>query len=108
MRSSLLGCVGTLLAAALLIQATVASAQTTQIEGVVNINLATAEELELLPGIGPARAAAIIEHRKANGPFESADGLVAISGIGDKALARIRPHCTVKGKTTARLSSPQP
>jgi competence protein ComEA len=86
--------------------AATAHAQTTRLAGVVNVNLATAEELELLPGIGPARAAAIIEHRKAHGPFASVDDLVQVSGIGEKALAQIKPHCVLKGKTTARLSGP--
>ena len=96
-----------LLSAALSVAATVtAQAQTTKLAGVVNVNLATAEELELLPGIGPARAAAIIEHRKAHGPFASVDDLVQVSGIGERALAQIKPHCVLKGKTTARLSGP--
>ncbi len=98
-----------MVAAALLVSAAVtvtAHAQTTKLVGVVNVNLATAEELELLPGIGPARAAAIIEHRKANGPFARIEDLVQVSGIGEKALAQIKPHCVLKGKTTARLSGP--
>ena len=77
-------------------------AQTTQIQGKVNINQATAEQLELLPGVGPARAAAIIEYRKRNGPFKRTDQLVEVSGIGQKALERIEPHCSVQGKTTLR------
>ena len=75
----------------------------TRLVGVVNVNTATAEELELLPGVGPARARAIIDHRKQHGPFARVDGLVAVSGIGDAALAKIRAHCTVKGKTSAKL-----
>ena len=98
-----------LVAAALLVSAAVAvtaHAQTTRLVGVVNVNLATAEQLELLPGIGPARAAAIIEHRVAKGPFAKVDDLVQVSGIGDKALAQIKPHCVLKGKTTAHRSGP--
>lgn len=79
------------------------SAPKTALVGVVNVNTATPEQLELLPGVGPARARAIIEHRKEHGPFAEVEDLRQISGIGEKALERIRPHCTLRGKTTARL-----
>ena len=95
-----------LVAALLLAPAALATAQTTKLEGVVNVNLATHEELQLLPGVGPARASAIIEYRKQHGPFKKLEELTAVSGIGDKALARMRPHCALSGKTTARLSGP--
>ncbi len=75
----------------------------TRLVGVVNINTADNEALELLPGIGPTRARAIIEYRKERGPFRSVNKLVDVSGIGERALERIRPHCVLKGKTTAEL-----
>lgn len=54
--------------------------------GTVNINTASAAELESLPGIGPALAARIVAHRETNGPFTSAEGLTAVSGIGERKL----------------------
>lgn len=75
----------------------------TRLVGVVNVNTATSDELQLLPGIGPVRAVAIVDHRRDHGAFKSADGLVAVSGIGERALARIRAHIAVAGKTTAKL-----
>lgn len=75
----------------------------TQLVGVVNINTATPEQLELLPGVGPTRARAIIEFRKAHGPFGTVDGLESVTGIGPVALERMRPHCAIRGKTTAEL-----
>lgn len=75
----------------------------TRLVGVVNINTADHEALELLPGIGPARARAIIEYRKKRGPFRSVNSLSDVSGIGKRALERIRPHCVLEGKTTAEL-----
>jgi competence protein ComEA len=75
----------------------------TRLVGVVNVNSANGEQLQLLPGIGPARARAVIEHRKAQGPFKTIEDLSQVSGIGERALERIRPHCVLKGKTTARL-----
>jgi comEA protein len=75
----------------------------TRLVGVVNINTAHNEALELLPGIGPARARAIIEYRKVSGPFKHVEDLIQVSGIGERALERIRPHCVLTGKTTAQL-----
>ena len=71
------------------------------VEGVVNVNVATAQQLELLPGVGPARAKAIVEYRKAEGPFERLEGLLKVSGIGPRALERLRPFVVLEGKTTA-------
>jgi competence ComEA-like helix-hairpin-helix protein len=61
----------------------------------LNINTASAAELELLPGIGPALAARIIEDRLAAGPFKSVDDLDRVKGIGPKTLERVRDLCTV-------------
>jgi competence protein ComEA len=72
------------------------------ITGVVNVNSATADELALLPGVGPAKAQAILEHRKAHGAFKRIEDLGEVKGIGDKALERLRPHVTLDGKTTAQ------
>jgi competence protein ComEA len=72
------------------------------LSGVVNINTATAEELQLLPGIGEARAREVITLRKRNGGFKSVDELAEVKGIGDAALKRLRPYARVEGKTTAR------
>lgn len=58
--------------------------------GPLNINAASAAELESLPGVGPAIAAAIIEHRQRIGGFASVDGLLAVSGIGPSKLEQIR------------------
>jgi comEA protein len=72
------------------------------LSGLVNINTATAEELQLLPGIGEARAKAVIALRKQNGGFKSVDELVQVKGIGATALERLRPYVRTQGKTTAR------
>jgi len=68
--------------------------------GVVNINDATTAQLELLPRVGPALAKRIVEFRKANGPFKSVDELVAVRGIGERSLEKLRPYLAVDGKTT--------
>jgi competence protein ComEA len=70
--------------------------------GVVNINTASAEQLQLLPRIGPALSQRIIEFREANGPFKSTDELVAVKGIGERSIQPIKPYITVKGETTLK------
>jgi competence protein ComEA len=72
------------------------------IVGVVNVNSATAEELALLPGVGPAKAQAILEYRKEHGAFKRVEDLSEVKGIGDKALERMRPHVALDGKSTAQ------
>ena len=59
-------------------------------DGLVNINTATAEELETLKGVGAATAEKIIADREANGPFKSIDDLTRVSGIGEKKLSAMR------------------
>lgn len=61
----------------------------------VDLNTADARALESLPGVGPATAAAIIEHRTQRGPFRSVDDLRSVRGIGDAKLAQLRSRVTV-------------
>lgn len=58
----------------------------------INVNTADRDELDILDGIGPAIADRIIEYRKNNGPFESADELAEISGIGPSTIANIKDY----------------
>ena len=63
--------------------------------GMVNINTASASELEKLPGIGPALAQRIVEHRDSHGPFASVDALTDVPGIGKAKLEGLREQATV-------------
>lgn len=63
--------------------------------GRLDLNLASAAALDSLPGIGPARAASIVQYRAAHGPFRSVDELGRVSGMGPAALARVRDLVTV-------------
>lgn len=63
-------------------------------EQMININTANASELELLPGIGPSLAKEIMDHRSANGLFNTADDLLAVSGIGPAKVELIRDLIT--------------
>ena len=64
--------------------------------GPLNINTATAAQLETLDGIGPVLAQRIVEYREANGPFASVDGLLEVKGLGPGILEAIRPQITAE------------
>lgn len=59
--------------------------------GLVDLNRASVQELETLPGIGPTRAQAIVQWRQQHGAFQTPEDLLQISGIGPQTLANIRP-----------------
>jgi competence protein ComEA len=58
----------------------------------VNVNTAGVEELAQLPGLGPATARRLVDHRRQHGPFARLDDLLDVPGIGPATLAAIRPH----------------
>ena len=70
------------------------------LSGVVNVNTASAEELSLLPGVGPSRARAIIELRQQRGGFKRVEDLLEVKGIGESSLAKLKPYLAVDGKST--------
>jgi competence protein ComEA len=57
----------------------------------LDINTADAAAIERLPGIGPVKAAAIVDYREAHGPFRSVEALDEVQGIGSATVARLRP-----------------
>ncbi len=61
----------------------------------LDVNTATAEDLEALPGVGPVLAQRIIEYRRARGPFQQIDDLLSVHGIGRKKLAHLATLITV-------------
>lgn len=69
----------------------------------VDVNRASLSELTELPGIGPSKAAAIIEEREI-APFKSIDDLARVRGIGDATLSELRDYITV-GRSAASASS---
>jgi competence protein ComEA len=71
------------------------------LEGQINLNTATAEQLELLPGIGPAMAKKIVDYR-ASKPFQETNQLVRIKGIGPKTFAKLKQFLVLKGETSLR------
>ena len=76
------------------------SAQRTQQEAqLVSINEASREDLERLPGIGPALAARIVEHRERFGRFRRAEHLLLVRGISERRFLQLRPYVTAEVKT---------
>lgn len=63
----------------------------------IDLNTAGAEELTALPGIGPVLAERILAYRRDNGPFQSVEGLLNVSGIGEKRLEVIWDYITLGG-----------
>ena len=62
----------------------------------LDLNLATARELELLPGIGPARSRKIVEYRSTHGPFKTTSELQNVSGLPPALVKRLEPMLVVK------------
>jgi len=67
---------------------------------VVNINSASQKQLEELPGVGPAKAKAIIDYRKKNGPFKTTADIKKVEGIGDATYDQIKGDLVTSGTTT--------
>ncbi len=66
----------------------------------VNLNTASAAELEALPGVGEARAREIVATREKRGGFKTLDDLTEVKGIGKAALEKLRPLVTVGSRTS--------
>jgi competence protein ComEA len=81
------------------------------VEGVLNLNTATLDELTRLPGVGPSRAQAILELRAKLNGFKKLDDLMRVKGIGRKTFRKLEPLLRLDGKTTltevARPHAPQ-
>ena len=76
--------------------------------GTVNINSATLTELETLPGIGPSKAAAIINYRIESGGFKTIEDIQKVKGIGAVTFANMKELLTVRGEGTREEQPPAP
>lgn len=78
-----------------------ARADKAQLEGVINLNTASVDELRLIPGVGPARVRNVMAYRRLH-PFRTVDELARIKGIGRKMVRHWRAHLAVSGPSTAQ------
>ncbi|HUQ87335.1 MAG TPA: helix-hairpin-helix domain-containing protein [Vicinamibacterales bacterium] len=65
----------------------------------INLNTATLEQLQTLPGIGPKTAERILEYRTKSGSFKRIEDLMNVKGIGEKSFLKIKPLVAVSAKT---------
>lgn len=72
----------------------------------INLNTATQEELDKLPGIGPAKAKAIVDDRSKNGPFKTIEDLKRVKGIGAATFDKLKADITVSGGESAKPAAP--
>jgi competence protein ComEA len=79
-----------------------------ELTGTIDLNTATAEELERLPTIGPAKAERIVVWRQKNGAFRRIADLRHVKGIGYKTFKRLEPFLAIQGPTTLGYASPSP
>jgi len=75
-----------------------------EIEGKVNINTATAEQLEQLPGVGSKLAAEIIKYRTENGNFAAVEDIKKVDGVGDKKYNKMKDYIILEGETTIKAT----
>jgi competence protein ComEA len=72
--------------------------------GPLNLNTATAAQLEALPGIGARTAALIVEYRQKNGGFKKIEELMNVRGVGEKSFLKLKPLITVTPPKTDRVA----
>ena len=86
---------------AIALAALLGGAAAVRADGAVNLNTASEAQLEALPGIGPSKAKAIVEYRKAH-PFQTVDEVKNVRGIGDSLYDSLKDKMTVGAATASK------
>jgi competence protein ComEA len=73
-----------------------------QVTGKLNLNSASDEQLQMLPGVGPSKSERIIAWRQKNGGFKRVADLRKVKGFGYKTLKKLEPYLDIKGETNLR------
>ena len=89
--------IGTIAGVTTEVKSNIETTEKTVINGKININTATADDLIYVPGIGEVMAQRIIDYRNTNGPFNSIDDIINVDGIGQKKLEQLSVYLTTGG-----------
>jgi competence protein ComEA len=73
-----------------------------KVEGKININTASEEQIALVPGIGPKIAKEVVGYRTVNGNFKNIEDVKRVSGVGDKKFEKIKDYLTLEGDSTIK------
>jgi len=77
------------------------------VTGTININTASAADLQRLPGIGAKTASRVIEYRQKNGPFKKVEELMNVRGVGEKSFLKLKGQISVGAGKAESASTPQ-
>ena len=81
-------------------------AQKATVTGKININTATVDQLNMLPGVGPAKTKALVDYRTKNGNFKSIEDLMKVPGIKQKKVDKLKEYIIFEGETTLKAAAP--
>ncbi len=81
-------------------------AQKATVTGKININTATVDQLNMLPGVGPAKTKALVDYRTKNGNFKSIEDLMKVPGIKQKKVDKLKEYIIFEGETTLKPVTP--